>query len=43
MKPSDLPRKLSPQTIVARLVAIIFLIAIFLAVFVFPWIFSGVR
>lgn len=44
MKPSDLPRKpLTPQTIVARLVAIIFGIATFLAVFVFPWLFSAVR
>jgi len=44
MQPSNSkPRKLSPQTIYARIVAVIFLIALFFAVFVLPWLFVGGR
>jgi hypothetical protein len=31
---------LSPQTIAARIVLVIFLIALFFAIFVFPWMFA---
>lgn len=33
----------SPQTFVARVIVAIFLFAIFLAVFVLPWLFTGGR